>query len=848
MSRSHPQAPIRADDQALAWLLAHGGDAVRWSPPTQDSEALRWFGAAPAARTALAVTRGHEAASAQLADAAEATTEIIVRVPRAGGAIEPLRWAWVYRRDGTAVRTLLSDGAGRLFAATTGPRTDPETYTTRFTAEVGSSIELCSSEGALPLPESLLAARPASFSHHTAAAQITLPTRSLAIATPEDLTLWPLLWQLPGAAFATQGLPQGAALWTAAGLAVTENDPAPAASPAARPGVQRLRVAGSVDGRATAVIVRLFSMSGTAVALRVAGATAQEASATLGAAAAGSRPYEALLQLDDPAATFGNLQVIVEATGLPQPEWAVASVLCCGWQIALIDDHESNSTGTVPGPVPTEASDRIVIDFDQSPRATRNDISDQSRARRMVVHRFANHRRRLNPGAAAGPANPEVLKPQMPLWMAELQMVGVSKAKLESHLASRYRRELHGLIDPWTPRVMRLELSWRLTLQWDGVDSNSPAFPTIARHLQVYRHSTEIAATQTVTLRFGHRGQLTDASARPLTLDADGGVPGALTTSTVPPDFPVATRRRPKVVVTGRRRAWGRAAGAPLTDALVVEYQPRIVDATGREILRGGDARLELVSATIDARPVPRAAAATPLARLPDYRVVGVNPAPHADVGTLIDALVEERFNLQAALPRTTLLSLQAWKTTARRIFAHENGGDHQFEHRGAGRRRFGAHFYGHEAGMPLFGPPHGYGFGQLDSPPTSDDAAWSFLENIRESIRRIMVDKAQDAHALISAHLPTPLDRRIRATYQREIVRRYNGGREFEWSGTAWQINPSINRWANAADHSQGANPRLDYPNRVLGTAVAYSVGTGAATTFPWPITFAAGDFGPDT
>lgn len=838
---SNPSTQRSLEGDTVGWLLAHAGSAVRWTPNP--------YASAVAQRTGLRVPRSAGSLRAPAGSEAEAErTEVVIRVRRADGGVEPLRWAWVYRRDGTTVRTFHTDGAGRLFAPTSDARSDPGTYTTRLTAEVGSTLELCVSSDALPVPEAALQARPAAFARHTVAAELTLPERSLAIATPADLTLWPLLWELPPASFPTDGLPQGTALWTGSGLNVTEGGPAAPASAAATPRPQHLRVSGSVDARATGVNVRLSTLSGTPVALRVAGAVAQEAAATLGGTSAGRKPYEALLQLDDPAGAFGNLQVLVESVGAAQPELAVATVLCCGWQIALVDDHDANPDGRTAGPVRNAADDRVVVDFDQSPQATRSDITAQSRARRMVVYRFANHRRRLDPAAPAGAANPEVLKPQMPLWMAELQMIGVTRAALEAHLGHRYQRELHGLVDPWTPRAMRLELGWRLTLQWDGVDSNSPAFPAITRHTQVYRHSTAFTATQTVTLRYSHRGRLADASARPLALGADGSVPGALTSSTAPPDFPVSNRRHPQVLVGGRRRAWGRTAGAPAADALIVEYQPRIVDASGHEILRGGDGRLELVSATIDGRAVPPPAATAPIARLPEFRVAGRNPAPHADVTALIDALVEERYNLQSTLARTTLLSLQAWKTTARRIFAHENGGDNQFEHRGAGRRRFGAHFYGHEAEMPLFGPPHGYGFGQLDSPPTSDDAAWSFVENLRESIRRIMVDKAQDAFALISAHLPAPIDRRIRAVYQREIVRRYNGGREFQWNGSDWEISPSVGRWADSADHSKGANPRLDYPNRVLGTGVVYSVGSGGATTFPWPIAFAAAQFGPDT
>jgi len=205
---------------------------------------------------------------------------------------------------------------------------------------------------------------------------------------------------------------------------------------------------------------------------------------------------------------------------------------------------------------------------------------------------------------------------------------------------------------------------------------------------------------------------------------------------------------------------------------------------------------------------------------------------------------VADYFNSNVAVPRVALLPLAVWQETIHFILAHEAG--RQFENRGAGRRRFAGTYYGHEQDMPFFGPPHGYGYGQHDNPRVSDDGAWSFLENLRESVRRVMEDKATDAYNHLSGHLPTPPNRRIRAVYRREFVRRYNGGSEFRWNGTDWEINPNLRQWEDAGDHSQGANQRLPYPNRVLGTNVVYFTGTGAATVFPWPIAFTVGDYGP--
>jgi hypothetical protein len=148
---------------------------------------------------------------------------------------------------------------------------------------------------------------------------------------------------------------------------------------------------------------------------------------------------------------------------------------------------------------------------------------------------------------------------------------------------------------------------------------------------------------------------------------------------------------------------------------------------------------------------------------------------------------------------------------------------------------------------MPLFGPPHGYGFGQLDDPPVDDKSAWSFLENIRRAIRQIFETYGLGAFNHIHGHMPAVPDQGIRAIYQRELVRRYNGGTEFRWNGHDWEIFPGLQKWADPHDHTRGANPRLLYPN-LLGTNIVYSVGAGDHTVFPWPIAFTATNYGPGT
>ena len=80
---------------------------------------------------------------------------------------------------------------------------------------------------------------------------------------------------------------------------------------------------------------------------------------------------------------------------------------------------------------------------------------------------------------------------------------------------------------------------------------------------------------------------------------------------------------------------------------------------------------------------------------------------------------------------------------------------------------------------MPIFGPPAGYGLGQLDSPPMTDDQAFSFMENTRGSVRLIMHSKANAARRFLAANLPTVPADIDRAAFRGEVVRRYNGGTE---------------------------------------------------------------------
>src|SRR5699024_9941835 len=63
-----------------------------------------------------------------------------------------------------------------------------------------------------------------------------------------------------------------------------------------------------------------------------------------------------------------------------------------------------------------------------------------------------------------------LIRPEMPLWMAEAQLVGIQRAELED-LMTRRLTQL-----PNAPSNLRFSLSWDLRIQWDGPDSKDSGF------------------------------------------------------------------------------------------------------------------------------------------------------------------------------------------------------------------------------------------------------------------------------------------------------------------------------------------------------------------------------------
>jgi hypothetical protein len=844
-----------------------------------------------------------ERSDRELTVSAPHPVEIVIETQdSATGEASSLRHAWVYWREEGSTRLLRTDHEGRLFAAPEGAeRSHPWKYETPFKRNAGINVELYYSRGAKPISDAVLTSVANVFQSRTidlpkvpeeqseekkqSKALVRLPEVRVELTTPMELSLWPLLWELPADAYHTDGLNQGAALWAGGNLTVAEHGAAPAPSANARPKERGLRIAGRVDARATGLLLKVLDSNGNAITL-VEDAHAMplvltdRISARLGAKDGNWKPFEAVIFFDDAANMSGSVRIIVQSEGIVPPIFESYYVHLANFQIALVDDYSANTNGQQRGPLLGESDEIVIVDFLRSPQLTSAAYEANTRARRVISYRLANETRGLNPALPAGPNNPDVVKPQMPMWMAELQVIGVTRAQLEELMAHRHFKENLEVYGPPAPARLRFELQWRLTLSWDGPDSNTAANHPNFRPKQSHDYCQVVQepTPQVVELHFRDEGHLIDPRDGRDVETAAREAPNAFQPAPAPIPFPVNSRRLPRVLVSGQNRTWGRHAGAVRREALVIEYQPRIADGANNEIIRGGDGILDLLTLAVDGRNIDAglvlAAPGTlgpplpsdPVVRLPRFRIRGRNSAP-ADVETLIDALVQEYHRNNAAAARIQLLPLNIWQDTARRIFDHETGGDyHQFDERTARDRRRWRHwrgrYYGYERDMPLFGPPHGYGIGQLDlifGRGANDDEVWSFVENLRSAVRLIMEEKATGAYNLFTAGAGAvafngySLSRR-RAMYQREIVRGYNGGREFRFIGGNWVINPSLPQW----DPQNPTQPydNLLYPNRVLGTNVVYftnpinnaanNANAGPATQFNWPINFAAANYGP--
>lgn len=794
---------------------------------------------------------------------------------------------WLYVLQGGTVTVAHTDAVGRAHGlAPGGNATHPWEYTAPFVVTVGAQLSFYHSVGKAPIPSRELSSLSAAFEPLTVpppgaqAAQVggtgantlaltpvsklSLTPRILQFSSPAELELLPVTFTAFSATYLTDGLTNPP--FNTAGLTVTEDAVATPPPAASRPRERAPRVSGLVDAAATGVRIRCVNAQGNAVQLRATGAATSgvaEVPATLGPVSGANRSFQVDLLFDDPPATFGAIQVLAFVDGLSKPVVEAALYVLAGVQVALVDDRETNIDGTQAGPIRGEADDNIVVDFLVSPKdapgvitaaeqatltaaqagqppanqralqraaqkvadnrqkpLNRAALTAESRARRMV-RVFVQSRQR--PLSTAQPV--QVFQPEMPLWMGELQLLGLSQATTEELLQRRrHARPAPAAGAPPAPAVplLRIAFEWALDMQWDA--------PNAAAATRPFSYQETFDAAVAVAFDLDANDRLDGITNRAAT-KAFTPAPTALT-------FPVATRRAPQARFDDQR-PWGRVAGATTASALIVEFQPAIVDGT-REVMRTGDADLSVTDLQLDGVPLvvgrdPQAAsfvvppAAEQPLKVPTIRVCGTTPA-NADIITLIDELVTEFFDANSTRPHVAQLPVARWQETVRRIVRHESGNPplQHFETRGAGRRAFGVAVFGHEQHMPLFGAPAGFGLGQLDNPPVTRNQMFSYLEGLRASIELIMNAKARAVHGLVAPHVATISAATIEAVFQRAVVRAYNGNSEFRFNAGAFEIFPTGNDAA-----------RLEYPNIVLGTNVAYR---GFRTAVP----FTAADFGP--
>jgi len=728
----------------------------------------------------------------------------------------PLQNAWIYWHDGFRNFLLRSDNTGKVFFAPPGAdRTNPEEYIIPFKPRTGRQVDVYFSRGSMPIPDRVLNDHPNVFTRVRVSPTINFPVVRIGLTKPSELSLWPILWSPPTDNYYTEGFASGLQLWTNNDLLnVVENDPAPTSPADVHPQESGLVVEGRIDERATGVKIQILDTNGNPLQLKPDATSPvgqTKITGTLEAATGGAKPFSATIFFLNASAAFGLVQILILSEGVtPQ---IMDSVTCylAGLQIVLVDDYKDDDDhkhGRVRGSILGEANEKIIVDFKNSPQTTLPLLQIETRARRMISYDIRMRERAFS---SSDPAL--VLKPEMPLWMAELEIIGMGQSELQDLMV----RRKHFL--PGHPASLSFVLNWRLALSWDGPDSGTHSS-------RKYVYSQNFTANQSIMLNLNASEQIDG-------VDTQGWVANAL----IPPPpqiaFPVNDRRLPQVFVNGQPRKWGRGDNAAENVTIVIEYQPCIVDSGGKEIIRGGDGMLKVaVSSQSAIAPPPLD---TSFVELNRFRVKGVNPPQPSStddhIHDLVYLLVAEHYTLNDTKSHITLLSLEVWQLTCLKVVVHESVGGRQFETRpmrgGRGGRNQifsglrGQH-YGLETDMPIFGAPHGYGYGQHDKPKVSDDGAWSFLENIKETIRRLMEDKAEPAYNMIRHHLHANPTLKDQAVYRREVVRRYNGYTEFRWDGSDWVIDTT--------------SPRPQYPNNVLGTHVHY----------PGPTQFGINDFGP--
>jgi hypothetical protein len=792
------------------------------------------------------------------------STKCELRVTSGG---DPLREAWVYLRRGGDVMVLRADGRGKLRKISAKGKAGRRwTYSERFTIEVPCKVELYWSAGAKPLPKKVtddlsdafvprdlaLDPPPAPGTNQvapvergnktdkstlvlSATVQVDLPAHVVSLETPKELGFWPCLWERPSDAYYTDGIAQGAA-WHGARL--TEND-RPTATRQTPLREQGLTVEGAIDAAATKAFLRVIDDDGAPIDLRASAASTMAVKeielplVTSSAANATTKTFSVQVWLDKPTKAFGKRQIVVYAKdGLPRPVVESFYVHLVGLQTTLVDDAEATLGGDRPGPTPMESDEVMVVDFTHSPEVIPTGVPPQdaaekaqltalmrphTRVRRMIRYPIRTERRRTLDAASTT----LLALPEMPMWMAELHLVGLEKADLEELLV--YRKYTFDN----NPLTLDLAVQWDLELAWAGPDRNDHT-----RHAP-YDYEDHFSGIwskgQLVRPTEGQVVRIVLDDKDTIAVDGQGKVNDAFT---VPPEaipFPTDGRRVPAVFVDAQSRSWGRAdAGALPT--VVVEWQVPIMPsavyasrgsrgeggplATGDvEIMRGGNGVLRVSGLRLfgerldDGSQGPQ----MPLAVTPAFRVYGKNPSA-SDFADLFADVVPRYLADHAQDPGVAdvlaIVPAGTWQEVLRRILHHESDGrdKHFFDWLASApyswhdRRHHRRWSHGWERDMPLFGAPHGYGVQQRDPHPNSD-LMWSVLGGIQCGAQELVLDKAIAAFAYLSRRKQlVPGDRADAAALVREAVREYNGGNEFHsWNGQHWTIQAAGSEYCNS-------------------------------------------------
>jgi hypothetical protein len=727
-------------------------------------------------------------------------------------------------------------------------------------------------ENLAPLPAAPIASHETNTIQAAPMLKIVLPALPVTFDEPVSLQLWPMFAEPFAADYATAGLAQGESLWQDDHLTLRDGQPA------TPPGAQKLPkdlgvgVRGTVKNGAKQVDLYLLDGKGEKLKFRLkpeVNALASDVTTADVKTVDGKGTFAVRLYVDDPQRFFGLVQ-LVAVTKQGQPDgWGNVTAMLLGVQLGLCDDHLQSAGGDLPGPPIGPGDEENVIDFTTTavrgplPTAALNKKSKDpavkaqinaaksaakaalrpfTRARRMVCFHIRADRYRRN---SRNPSGATELRPEMPLWMAELQLVGFRAEEAKMFIQMR-QAELG--IDN---RAVVIKASFALKLSWRGPDADLPG---PARKDGSARNPF---ASVSMTFQGTFRGQrppqpaegtsaASPASPPKSNFDANAIVigiidieddgrlkvsdEGASLAEVDPPyaaiPYPVSGRRSPCLWLDQRRRAWGWRTDAAVVPTLVLEWQPPIGTvkrSAFAEIVLGGDGSIELSQLSFADRSVGRSntapaaspvASSAPLLALSTFRVKGDNPAQASAVNDIVDAAVEEVVAANSSAGPVQMLSADVWKRLARQLMFHESGGQHFSIGVAAAvfRERTPYQCHGIQLGMPKFGAPAGYGLGQHD-PPTSLQDMWSFYEHIRGGIEKLIVGAyGGGAYTYLSSlnalDTGSSLDKAI---LLREAVRRYNGGREFVYEQNRWKMKPSV------------PTDRRPYVNSVLGTTVHY-------------------------